>query len=859
MNGYERRKEDSCRGDDLDEMCRIMAVIVRTTAIFDKACGFERHHKKTESFGTSAKACEAVTTLQLGPARKVTTILGVQYTLAGRRRNRTAIKKFSEAQNRLRRIPIATKQRLRREKAIRSWVLPVIRWSAPWAPPPQRVLKVLGSAVERAVIGTSIVERSRFLAKAVQMAPSLDPQHACGLEAMRLEQLWAKEVYKGTIDPAGDEVIATSWKEISNKWEWRRRDHGSYATPEGPVTFGMEGTKTLQRLTDAAFQRWMLKAEPRAQDPASQALIKSADPVTSAHKDWMDAVLKVRAGLAVAVGAGQDSRILNFKRPDSETPITCQCGEEFPSRRHITWHCRLMGCGPGTSIGLAAPAAPIEEGLCIPFVARRRPRPEYVAGKDMHTIVAELRRQQQLEPARKIYVATEGGADGRGAAQKGAFAVVTGNEGICDIQPGHDQSAPATEQWAAYQAIWAIAKSGVAAGPRAVEVHLIIDNLMTVRGIQQLLRGQLRGGSSFRMLCPEMQQLLPGLKLLVDWVPSHGKHPEWKPPAGECPLAWRALNEWADRLAALGKNTHVGWRLDKEAEIERAKHRAHVALLTQFNGLEWLAQKFPPDEQWKQKVTSKKRGAGAGQQLVEKQLLRDADKAADQPKVGRKKRRPPDVQAPEAKDERMGTTSDRAAAPAPPTILNVVRPLNLGRKRGQPLTKDATKATWQKRDVADVEAQGSNVRVPPTEKEEHRGRKRDHEAASASQVPGATPPNGDEQQQQQQQEPEPPLRVLSLADFQGKAVPHFFTMRGDSDDSDDDDSLQVSKSSVSITSLWWQSSDSDHQEEASTKKPRGAAPSDPDCLTVPAEVQGGWHRRERRAARSLHRRRRERS
>ncbi len=96
-------------GRDLDEMCRIMTAVDRATLAFDRVCGFERHHKKTECFGNSARVCEAAASLGLGPARKVTTILGVQYTLAGRRRNRTIVKKFAEVQLRLRRIPIATK------------------------------------------------------------------------------------------------------------------------------------------------------------------------------------------------------------------------------------------------------------------------------------------------------------------------------------------------------------------------------------------------------------------------------------------------------------------------------------------------------------------------------------------------------------------------------------------------------------------------------------------------------------------------------------------------------------------------------------------------------------------------------
>ncbi len=159
-----------------------------------------------------------------------------------------------------------------------------------------------GSGIEKAVIGAPIQERSRFMAKAVQLAPSLDPQHACDLEAVRPEQLWAKEIYEERIDPAADEFLPITWKEVSAKWDWMRRDHGSYDTPEGPLLFGMEGAKAVQRVTDAAFRRWNLKKEPRAQDPENQALIRDCDPVLAEHRTWIEAVPYCRAKVAVALG-----------------------------------------------------------------------------------------------------------------------------------------------------------------------------------------------------------------------------------------------------------------------------------------------------------------------------------------------------------------------------------------------------------------------------------------------------------------------------------------------------------------------------------------------------------------------------
>ena len=74
----------------------------------------------------------------------------------------------------------------------------------------------------------------------------------------------------------------------------------------------------------------------------------------------------------------------------------------------------------------------------------------------MEVVVEELKKQRRAAPGRKIYVATDGGADGQGFAQKGAFAVVISEASVSGIQPGHDQSAPATEQWAALQAVWAV-------------------------------------------------------------------------------------------------------------------------------------------------------------------------------------------------------------------------------------------------------------------------------------------------------------------------------------------------------------------------------------------------------------------
>ena len=37
------------------------------------------------------------------------------------------------------------------------------------------------------------------------------------------------------------------------------------------------------------------------------------------------------------------------------------------------------------------------------------------------------------------------------------------------------------------------------------------------------------------------------------WVPSHGKHPEWSPPAGASEKQWRQLNDVADAEATDAK------------------------------------------------------------------------------------------------------------------------------------------------------------------------------------------------------------------------------------------------------------------------------------------------------------------
>ena len=82
----------------------------------------------------------------------------------------------------------------------------------------------------------------------------------------------------------------------------------------------------------------------------------------------------------------------------------------------------------------------------------------------------------------------------------------------------------------------------------------------------------------------------------------------------------------------------MAWRGDEEVEIERARHRAKAALLTQYNALDWLAKAYPPDKDWSKKAASRKRG-GNLREATERQLTRDAAKEAGRPGTDAERKR----------------------------------------------------------------------------------------------------------------------------------------------------------------------------------------------------------------------------
>ena len=230
--------------------CEIIKAIDEMTRDFDKAAGFDRHPLKGQLF-TNSKAAATLarkTLSHIGPTVFVSEILGITYTFRGKWKARHAPEKFCVALERLRRIPKGTRTRHRRIKAVNCLVMPIIKWGGAWTTPKKTVIAKLRTAIERAVLGTVVVGRSRLVNGACRLGASLDPQHQLDREAFELEAYRVRELEKGTLETDLDETMGSRWLEVAGRWNWKQISPGEFQTPDGILQLGWEGRRTLQRL-----------------------------------------------------------------------------------------------------------------------------------------------------------------------------------------------------------------------------------------------------------------------------------------------------------------------------------------------------------------------------------------------------------------------------------------------------------------------------------------------------------------------------------------------------------------------------------------------------------------------------------
>ena len=113
----------------------------------------------------------------------------------------------------------------------------------------------------------------------------LDPAYVADYNALRRERRHAHENAErpGRWRP----MVGARWKEVCDKWEWRLAADGEfrYITPFGEVDLQRDSHAAIERHTRMAWERALLRSEPRADDERSRELFgdPAVEAVVSGH------------------------------------------------------------------------------------------------------------------------------------------------------------------------------------------------------------------------------------------------------------------------------------------------------------------------------------------------------------------------------------------------------------------------------------------------------------------------------------------------------------------------------------------------------------------------------------------------
>jgi len=276
---------------------------------------------------------------------------------------------------------------------------------------------------------------------------------------------------------------------------------------------------------------------------------------------------------------------------DLNCSTKCMCGTGPPRRRHWMWACPSLS-NVGEAPPAAEPSSEVESGLAVPMVPIAEPHASRnldTAGSLVDAIVAEGRRSEQ-----PVLLASDGGIaePTRPRLRVGGFGIAVVNRDGSNRGSeanyvthrrrlgGLDQTSYAAELQGAIVAL----KCAVAA---KTSVRLIIDNLSVQRGVQARILGHRPKvrfcGALWRIVDECVRNLVPGCS--CDWVPGHGRHPAWTPPAGESAAAWREANDFADDAASyVSKHRWDSERAQLAACESHARTKALCALLRAKRG-----------------------------------------------------------------------------------------------------------------------------------------------------------------------------------------------------------------------------------------------------------------------------------
>ena len=211
----------------------------------------------------------------------------------------------------------------------------------------------------------------------------------------------------------------------------------------------------------------------------------------------------------------------------------CVCGADWPSCRHVTWHCPDTNLPEHTS----APTNGVEERLLVRSIAPP-PQPPDLLPDDVRPpveICSAFISQMALFDG-MILVATDGSCKTHHSQKRAAWGIATESQVFAFPMKGCDQNIFAAESWAVFQALRAAHLTGV-------RVRVLCDSQAVVFAAARVRRG----GSLPRWASGMWRAIaLLSPESVVSWVPAHGRSKDWTPPDGHSPAVWRTYNDRID-------------------------------------------------------------------------------------------------------------------------------------------------------------------------------------------------------------------------------------------------------------------------------------------------------------------------
>ena len=340
---------------------------------------------------------------------------------------------------------------------------------------------------------------------------------------------------RGSLD--GASMRARRLREALDYFGWERVGAGRYGTQAGCIDFNYEGRAAQQALMKQSWARRLARREARAKQGDAQAALTNGFPRLAAH-GRMQSRAPGRNSLhgKTAAGCAPDGRTYAKFWP----LVRCRCGQQNPTRRHMLWQCSATQRERDEE-QLEQPLNSFEEGLqvrCTPTWRREG------ALSDMpEAAIAELAREMRTAAPGQVLVATDGGSDGRHHEERVAtWAVSISGAGTRGgLVPGLDGTPRAAEHYAVDVAVAAAALAGR-------DLLLLVDNLGVRNRAEMIFRGARPNSAWHYAFWRRTAANCMGRSHRSVWIPSHGKRPDWQPPADVPASAaqCRGLNKRAD-------------------------------------------------------------------------------------------------------------------------------------------------------------------------------------------------------------------------------------------------------------------------------------------------------------------------